>query len=286
MRSVLRSTYRSAFRVFSGMGLTNIRVLHVLNDFIISHLKSNSAYVHGHKMFLDPEDSLHLSLMGVYEPTETDLVKRTIQAGDVALDIGAHIGYYTLMLARLVGPNGRVFAFEVDPDNFALLRKNVEINGYRNVTLVQKAVSDRTGTIRLFLADTNSAQHTICSAGRSEGSASVEVEAIRLDDYFEGYTGRIDFVKMDIEGSEPAVFRGMPLLLGKNQNLKLITEVCPPLLKQFGVDPHAFLSQLAEHGFTLYDIRESTGKVQRTDIASVLRNYQHGYTNLFCVKGD
>ena len=69
----------------------------------------------------------------------TALVKRIVRNGDIVVDIGAHIGYYTLIFARLVGPKGKVFAFEPEPNNFNLLIKNIKINGYKNIIPVQKA---------------------------------------------------------------------------------------------------------------------------------------------------
>ncbi len=111
---------------------------------MVSFLKSNFAEVQGQKMFLDKKDVLGLSINGVYEPLETKLVRKEVKKSDVVLDIGANIGYYTLILAKLVGKKGRVFAFEPDPTNFALLKKNISINGYKNVILVPKAVAGKT----------------------------------------------------------------------------------------------------------------------------------------------
>ena len=74
----------------------------------------------------------------------TDVVTKEIQPGDTVLDLGANIGYFTLLFAKLVGNNGIVFAFEPEPQNIALLTKNIKINNYKNVTLVPKAVSNTT----------------------------------------------------------------------------------------------------------------------------------------------
>lgn len=79
-------------------------------------------------MFLEATDCLGLLTHEIHEPLMTEIIKRETKEGDVVLDIGAHIGYYTLMFARLVGKEGKVFAFEPDPDNFTLLKKNIEIN--------------------------------------------------------------------------------------------------------------------------------------------------------------
>jgi FkbM family methyltransferase len=117
----------------------------------------------------------------------------------VVLDIGANIGYFTLLFARIVGPTGSVYAFEPEPRNFELLSKNVEINSYQNVTLVPKAVSNCRGSGELHLCDTNPGMHSLYSLSKS--TRSVDVDIIRLDDYFANYDGKIRFVKIDIEGA-------------------------------------------------------------------------------------
>jgi len=111
------------------------------------------------------------------------LIKKYIQRGAVVLDAGAKIGYFTLIFARLVGDEGKVFAFEPAPENFALLKKNVEINGYQNVVIEQKAISNKTGKARLYLYEDHKGKHRIFDPG--EGQQFIEIETIRLDDYFE-----------------------------------------------------------------------------------------------------
>ena len=81
-------------------------------------------------MYLDSKDSNKLSFNEVYEYLVTELVQKEVKMGNVVLDIGAHIGYYALMFAKLVGPHGKVFAFEPEPGNFAILEKNVRVNDY------------------------------------------------------------------------------------------------------------------------------------------------------------
>ena len=172
----------------------------MFNEFLISRLKSNVTEINGHKMFLDSKDTLRLSILGVHEPFETEIIKKEIKKGDTVLDIGANIGYYTLIFAELVGENGKVFAFEPDPTNFAILEKNVEANGYKNVVLVQKAVTNKPGKLGLYLNEDRKAAHRIYDP--HNGSKSIEIESIKLDDYFKDYDGEMDFIKMDIEGAE------------------------------------------------------------------------------------
>ena len=116
--------------------------------------------VEGEKMYVDRgaivskgTSTCVQALMRGYEQLLTKLFKKEMKQGMIVVDIGAHIGYFTLLAARLVGETGRVFAFEPDPDNYSLLIKNVSVNGHDNVIPVQKAVSNKTGQVRLFLDD-------------------------------------------------------------------------------------------------------------------------------------
>jgi len=145
------------------------------------------AIVHGlHMLLHDPETDIYISRSladcGIWEPFETDLVRREIQPGDTVLDIGANIGYFTLLFAQLVGAQGRVYAFEPDPTNFHILRRNIERNGLKNVVPEQKAVSSRTGKIRLFSDKTNRGDNRTFDPGN--GRDWVEVDAVSLDEYF------------------------------------------------------------------------------------------------------
>ena len=161
MRRICVLMYQAALQALSGRGLGRFRSLAAAHNFIRSQLKTNFVEIDGHKLFLDPLDSLSLSIDGAYGKLETDLIKESVQQGDVVLDLGANIGYYTLIFARLVGPQGRVFAFEPDPENFRLLERNVKENHYTNVVAINKAVSNKTERLKLYLSDDNKADHRI-----------------------------------------------------------------------------------------------------------------------------
>jgi len=141
-----------------------------------------------------------------------------------------------------VGKKGRVFAFEPDPTNFALLKKNISINGYKNVILVPKAVAGKTERRKLYLIKDNPGGHRRHDSPQSD--RFLEVEAILLDDYFRGNNLRIDFIKMDIEGAEKEAIRGMINLLKSNRKAKIVTEFNPLGLKIFGTKPGEYLKLL------------------------------------------
>jgi FkbM family methyltransferase len=241
----------------------------------------------GHTLLLDPRDSLGLAWSkGNYEPFETALLKQHVRRGDVVLDLGANIGYYTLLFADLVGPEGRVFAFEPDPTNFDLLTRNVRRNGCANVVPVAAAVGERGGTLRLYLCEDNRGDHRAYDSG--DGRPSVEVDVVRLDDYLRDFDRPIAFVKMDIQGSEAAALAGMAGLLRRNPRLKLATEFWPFGLHRAGGSAEGYLRALGRHGFTLYAIDEAGQRVETADWAQLLRTYvveKQNYTNLLCVRG-
>jgi len=288
MRKVLIPTYKMGLKILGGSGIGSFYPVKIINKFIICHLKSSFVEIQGHKMFLDPKDSLLLSIIGTYEPFETELVKKETKKGDVVLDLGANIGYYTLIFAKLVGEKGKVFAFEPEPDNFALLKRNVEINGYKNVVPVQKAVSNKTGKLRLHLCEDSAGGHSIYPFESSQDNGqSIEIEATRLDDYFSTYDGKIDFIKIDIEGAEKGAIQGMSSLLKKNKNVKVVTEFNSPLLRQGGTEPEEYLKLLTEFGFKLYEVSEREKKIKAVDIPKFLEVYapsRRKCTNLLCIR--
>ena len=238
-------------------------------------------------MFLDSTDSLRLFARGINEPLTTELIKKEIKKGYVVLDIGAHVGYYTLIFSKLVGEEGKVYAFEPHPGNFILLKKNVETNGDKNVVLVQKAVSNKTGKIKLYLCEDIVGHSIHPFESPQDGGQSIEIEATRLDDYFKTYDGKIDFIKIDIEGAKKEAIQGISSLLKKNKNVKVVSEFNPPLLKQGGIEPEEYLELLTGFGFKLYEVSEREKKIKPVDIPKFLEMYalsKKKYTNLLCVR--
>lgn len=266
--------------------------------FIIRRLKADVVEIDGHKMFLDPQDSLLLSIRGEYEPFETALIKQSVKPGQVVLDIGANIGYYTLIIARQVGEMDHVFALEPDPTNFTVLKKNVETNGYTNVTLVQKAVSNTTGHLNLYMRDDHYGDHRIYAPG--DGRQAVQVEVVWLDDFFAEFECPIDFIKMDIQGAEKGVVEGMTALLKRQNHLSMLTEFWLVGLAGFGTTPKAYLDLLLAQEVELFEVIEEQEAVLPLSTIEFLHKYQPetfsgelkaffrtvGYTNLLCVKHE
>lgn len=280
--SMLRFVYRKGYWIFGRQSFKRIPVVRSLTHFIVSRFKGRIAWVDGQKMHLDEQDSLRLSLFGEFEPNETRLARESIKPGDRVLDIGAHIGYYTLLFARLVGKEGHVFAFEPDPTNFRLLEKNIAENGHTNVTLAQKAIAEKSDRRLLYRSSSNSGDHRLVPPpGKRE---AVEVECTALDDLLKGDSRRIDFIKMDIQGAEGWALQGMRNLIEENPSLKLLTEWSPSSLKLAGYQPTKYLETLESMGFHLHLIGDKRFELKpvRADQADEFGEL----ANLYCTKGD
>lgn len=223
----------------------------------VERYKSNFVEIEGRKMFLDEHDSLRLSLYP-YVPEMTNFFKENIKKGDVVLDLGANIGYFTCLFAQLVGESGKVFSFEPEPNNFKLLKKNVEVNGYKHVVLEQKAVSNVNSMTKMYISNSPK-DHRIYDTHDNLGS--IEVESIRLDEYFKDFNQKVNLVKSNIQGADYAAFQGMKSVIEKSRsNIILAMEFNPAMIKEFGNgNSEEFLDQLLAYDFKLYDLRWQDG---------------------------
>jgi FkbM family methyltransferase len=238
-------------------------------------------------MFVDANDSMGLSIDHDFEPLETRFFLGAAKPGFVVVDIGANIGYYTLLFARCVGASGKVFAFEPDQDNFRLLSANVKMNGYLNVTLMEAAVSDKNGQLPLYRNDVNRMDHRTYDPG--EGWAQMPVPAVRIDDYFRSEVITIDLIKLDIQGSEHRALAGMTQILSHNPGITLVTEFWPYGLRRAGCDPAEFLKQLDQFGFRLVRIDERNKRFVSTSahdlLAAIDERDRWAATNIVCSRG-
>ncbi len=179
---------------------------------------------------------------GGLEPYESELFLSCLAPGMTVLDVGANIGYYTVHAARAVGPGGRVHAFEPDPRTAQSLRANVRLNALENVTVHELAVSEGPGSRELILSGT--ASHSGLSRTMDEKSivGAAPVEAVALDDVLDGAS--VDVMKMDVEGEEPFVLRGMQRTLERSPRLRLFLEFSPASLEAAGSSATELLETL------------------------------------------
>jgi FkbM family methyltransferase len=172
-----------------------------------------------------------------YEPHVTGRLADTLRTGQTFLDIGANIGWYTTLAGQLVGDSGTVIAVEPLPDNVQLLLAAIERNGLTNTRVLPFAASDREGIVSVDSGGTSNASIVHPSHA---GPESLLVSAIILDDWIERF-GRIDVVKIDIEGHELAAIHGLQRCL-ERYSPTLFTEFSPIALRQTdGHDPKDYL---------------------------------------------
>lgn len=286
MRELIRFLWQIKLKILPNFDLGTVPILGKFIRWLVFYLKSGSINVNGHKMYQDPHQPLgfinyDLIINGLWEPSETNYFIQAIKENDTVLDIGANLGYFTLLFARQVGSLGKVYAFEPEPNLFSLLQKNVKINHYQNVTLINKAVSSQNSSLKLYLSENNIGDHRIYDA--ADGRKFQEINSIKLDDYFANDIPEIQLIKMDIQGAEYEALLGMTNLIRQNKTLEIVTEFSPYHLKFAGVEPKQYLELLEKLGFTIYLLQEDG--IEKADLQSLIENYPsdiEGGTNLIC----
>lgn len=164
----------------------------------------------GARLYCNPQDLIQRMILyfGVWEPDVSRVIERNLSPGDVFVDIGANIGYDTLLASSRVGPAGRVVSIEASPRTFALLQRNLAANpSSSNVRAVNAAVSDRPGTLDLYEINEGNigAATTLASRG---GTLMASVPALPLEGILApDELARLRLIKMDVEGAEPPILR-------------------------------------------------------------------------------
>jgi len=163
--------------------------------------------------------------LGTYEPELQEALREFLKPGMTVYDVGANIGYVTLMIAHNVGSQGKVFAFEALPDNVARIRKNISLNKLENVSVISAAVLDRTAPVTFYVHDSAGMGKAAGSAGRSGEyyKAEISVPGLSLDEFvFKLGNPPPGAVKMDIEGGEVLALPGMQRVLEEYHPLLLL----------------------------------------------------------------
>jgi len=203
-------------------------------------------YVHGLE---DKHVSRKIRDEGIWEPYETSLVLSSLKPGGVFVDVGANIGYFTLLAASAVGEQGQVFSFEPDPANFDLLLQNCVHNSLQSrVHAVKAGLSHETGAGQLYLSEDNLGDHQIYA---SDDRRQLDIKLLNGGDYLSGELSRnnltgIDLIKVDTQGSEYQVMAGMLSLLQALPSVpSIIIELTPLSLQRSGASGRKLIELLA-----------------------------------------
>ena len=224
-------------------------------------------------------------LMNWFEWQSLAWARRLIQPGMTVLDLGAHVGYYSRFFSGLVGPQGRVYAFEASPENQAVLRRNLDSPRYGNVEVVPRAISDREGTMKLFVSPGHS-NHSLIP-GFTPADDVLEISTVSVDEFAAQRGIRaIDFIKMDIEGAETMALNGMRETVRRSPQLALLAECNPLALRSAGTSAAEFLQLIENVGLKPSAILDDATLGPLPDVASIEASISL-YINLLCVRpGD
>lgn len=218
---------------------------------------------HDLRLFVEVSDLvIGLNIVrGCYEQDETDFVRRTVKPGQTVLDLGANIGFFTMIMASLVGPLGRVYAFEPLDRNARLLQRSIAENGFQDrVTLERAAVGQVSGSAKLVFQEytLNSGGSYLFEGGTEipDGHGIQDVEMVALDDY--DLRHPVGFIKMDIEGAEPLAIRGARRILRTDRPI-ILSELNAVALKRGSAStPAEFISEMRALDYDCY--RLESGK--------------------------
>jgi FkbM family methyltransferase len=234
------------------------------------------------KMYVDTRDLLiapWLLIHGEWEPEETELVKKLIKPGAIFADVGANLGYYSLIAARAGASH--VYAFEAQPSTYELLGKNVIINWMTKfITYENLAVYSHTTELEFFVRNNYPGNSSVGMTAPDQlakwfdTTTAVKVHAVSLDDYFSNKPEKLDLIKVDVEGAEPAVFEGARRTLARNRDVKILCEWSPDQMATAKQDPAHLVELWAEQGFRAHVLHTGLNEVPLRSLLTC------GYQNL------
>jgi len=217
--------------------------------------------VPGGKIYLNiTESPMMLSrVFRRYELSKRQAMLWLLKNGMTFVDAGTNKGDFALAAAAAVGPDGKVVCFEPEPTNCFWIRKSIELNGYRNVTLHEVALGDVNEETQLYLGK-QSGWHSLIPALPDRNRGSLPVEKRTLDSVLtETKVGRVDVMKIDVEGAELALLKGAVETLAGKRKMALLMDLHP----DFGVSPREVCSFLGRLGFSFYEMHQPYNKPLR-----------------------
>ena len=220
----------------------------------------------GRLIFVDTLDftlSPHLMTTGFWEIWITQAMARLLRPGMVVADVGANLGYYTVLMAEAVGPKGRVFAYEPNPAIAALLERTVSINGYTTATVDRRAVAGQSGQTVHFQVPAGTPMNASIVAAPDGVTGLIQTITVTLDD---ALPQRVDFLKIDVEGAEYQVWRGLDKTVDANRTIKIFLEV------NFARQPQLMpelLQDIQQKGFILRYVGED-GEIKPCNEAYIM----------------
>ncbi len=241
-----------------------IKILYnkIKNKTILNYLKKQytqptlkQTKINNYKIAVFLNDGIGRQIYGLkqYEKVHTDFLKTIINKDWICLDIGANIGYYTLLLSKLAR-NGKIYSFEPNSTNFQLLNLNVYINDFQNVITNQIALSNE-NNYQNFKITKDSAFASFKNTERSEVINTVKVKTKKFDDYVrEKGIEKIDFIKIDVEGAEKLVLDGAQNVLDSLRPKIILAELCEDNLRPFNANKESIINFLKNLNYSPFNL--------------------------------
>jgi FkbM family methyltransferase len=252
---------------------------HVMRDY-------SWADVDGFRMFGSTRHQRYLWRLrkGRIEPYTVRLFRELVKPGMVVVDLGAYLGYYTLLAARGMESAGTVYAFECNPVNYRFLLHNLRLNRYRETVVPRsEAVADEVGVLPFSVRGWDLSAGSLWE--KSERKQVIDVPSTTLDRALDGQ--QIDVLKMDIEGGELHALDGMSSMISNSPNLVMFTECNPSALAAAGTSASELLERLHAVGFEVREIHEREQVLRQ--VSDELSSGEHEddgswFVNLYCTK--
>lgn len=209
----------------------------------------------------------YLYVFGTYSDGATRFMERVVKQGDTVIDVGANIGCISLKLSKAVGQTGKVIAIEPDKSNFRMMQKNLGLNNIKNVLLLLYAASYEEKTLRFYLANKGSiGMHSGLYNNKVHSSSFVEVPATTIDNITNAINiVRVKLVKIDVEGVEIDVIKGMHQLILRDHPI-IVVEICAEFLNLYGMTVKQFKEyMLNQYGYVSFKLTKK-GELLYSDI--------------------
>lgn len=228
----------------------------------------------GCEIVLDPSDTgyRYSYFLGEYEPAVSRCIRNAVEPGDVCLDIGANAGWFTIMLMKLAGPAGEVHSFEPVPGTHEVLLENIDRNkSFGRAKANRVALGRKKGEVELVLEDGLPDGHASVDFGGEEEGLRVSAERDTLDAYLgDNEIEHVDFLKMDIEGSELDTLKGAGLLFDQVKKPIMVIEMALATSKRFGYEPNDLISFISDQApYRFFEIAENRGTVEEFELFRV-----------------
>jgi len=235
--------------------MRDARMTTFLNNYAyLGNFKAITVTADKHKIFLDTRESnsLTLILQGIYEVPVEWAIRKIVEEGDRVIDVGANIGYHSILCAELVGNNGKVFSFEPNPHVFRMLNDSIFINGFRNrVKLFRNAAFNENKKLKLVWGAQHMLGHLALEGEETGTKNEFDVDAIKLDDVIPNEFLPIKLMKIDVEGAESFALEGAKKILEKSPNMKMIMEWSTKHMNRNKIDIGKFIDFLKSYDFSV-----------------------------------